>query len=98
MRDPNGSRSKHHLLSCVSQMLNKANSAETTNAGMETVLRYFSPRFSPSLTSILHLSSLISITFSLIKQLPSPLPPFFFLSQERKNKQLSGSGLQMNSK
>lgn len=36
---------------------------------------------------------------SLSHLLPSPsIPPFLFLSPERKNKQLSGSGLQMNSK
>lgn len=55
-----------------------------------------------SLTSILTLSSPISITFSLINHTPTPspfaAPPFLFPSPERKNKQLSGSGLQMNSK
>lgn len=69
MRDTNGSRSEHHLLSCVSQMLNKPNSTETTKAGIETVL---ATSFRPSLTSILLLSSPISITFSLINYNPSP--------------------------
>lgn len=56
------------------------------------------PSFSPSRTSILLLSSSISVTFSLINHTPLAIHPFLFLSLERKNKQLSGSGLQMNSK
>lgn len=38
MRDTNGSRSEHHLLSCVFQMLNKPNTTEIPKAGIETVL------------------------------------------------------------
>lgn len=44
MRDTNGSRSEHHLLSCVSQMLNKPNSAETAKERIETVLCCFPPQ------------------------------------------------------
>lgn len=88
-------------------MLDKANSAEATDVGewkqsCATPAPLSSFLF-PSPTSILHLSSLISLTFSLIKPPPSllhsillfPLSPSL---QRGKNKQLPGSGWPMNSK
>jgi len=68
-------------------------------ARVETVLCcFFIPCFHPSRASILLLSPSISVTFPLINHTPLAIHPFLFLSPERKNKQLSGSGLQMNSK
>lgn len=84
MRDTNGSRSEHHLLSCVSQMLNKPTSTETTTAGMEKVLHHFRPSLRPSRTSIPVLSSPISITFSLIALPLHPSIPLPLSGEEKQ--------------
>lgn len=92
-------------------MLDKANSAEATDVGewKQSCAALASFLFR-SPTSILHLSSLISITFSLIRPPPSLLHSIllhlalflslsFCLSLQRgKNKQLPGLGWPMNFK
>lgn len=84
MRDTNGSRSEHHLLSCVSQMLNKPTSTETTTAGMEKSPPPLRPSLRPSRTSIPVLSSPISITFSLIALPLHPSIPLPLSGEEKQ--------------
>ena len=72
---------------------------------MKTVLCHFDHVFHLGLAFILLLLYSLPIVFSHInrhrppsRSIPPFFPRFFFLSPERKNKQLSGSGLHMNSK
>lgn len=88
MRDTNGSRSEHHLLSCVSQMLNKANSTEITKGGNRSSPPPRRPSFFAQVSLPFFFCPLryLSLSHSLTTS-PSAIPPFLFLSLSGEEKQ-----------